>query len=992
MPTVNKLKNIWVSNDTTNLDGSYSTKVSILNAGRTELNDTIINSKLAINKNIDSSKDYQIDVSGNINFTGNLYQNNALFSSGISQAFADDKYQTLTGMSLYQLISNNTAYVKNDANINSFLLGSGSNNITLGTGQGVNNFSGGALALNGLTTGNFNCAIGAGALQFVTTGSENFGMGTNALHFLTTGSFNVVIGVNSGTNISSGISNVLIGRYVGGGIYTSFDNTAIGYFSLLSGSGNSNCCVGAYSGQTLTTGSNNCLIGSYAYGITTGSNNTFIGNSTTALSGAFNNSTCVGYGSSISGSNRIILGRSTEVTYAMGGLNIPGSTVLELLGNISANSLTVTPAQLSFLNQVTSNKIPASVISDINNYQLVSGMSSYLSSTITQNLTANNKTITPGQLGFLNLVSNQQLPTSAIKDYGVGFLTSTISSNLTANALTITPAQLSFLNKVLVSPSLNAGLIPQSAIGNVADFVKNNANTIITATYTFNTNPIFQLSAIPLGAIADISINYMDLFNSQTIAGIKTFTSSPVFSGEQITADSIPVTAINSFDLTQYINALIPSSINTANFVDISNDQTINGIKTFSSAPVMSGASITAGTVPLTSIANLQANYFKKGLDQTVNSIFTFNSNPVFNAGAIPTTAISGYGEGYLTTSLASTTYQPQSSMSSYLTTATASATYLTTALASTTYQTITGMSSYLTTATANSTYQTITGMANYLTTSNATSTYQPISAMSNYLTTSTNALSGISSINSTGTTVLDIGNSSTTTRLNGSVIVSNNTQKVNGFSTLSGTSTLSTPLSEYYILSQNVAGTVNLPVITADMYGSQITFMKVNATNTYTINTGTGNTFRLLGSSSSATQTSIAMSSNFTVLKLVATQSTVWDVVVSNNMEKVNTSLITATTTTAVSFPFYKYYSIATPNTTAITITIPTASSDLLGQKILFRRVNTQMAQINCSSINGLTNVSTTVLLSTAQYNCEIVCLANSATPTYAWYIIRQN
>ena len=216
MPTVNKLKNIWVSNDTTNLDGSYSTKVSILNAGRTELNDTIINSKLAINKNIDSSNDYQIDVSGNINFTGNLYQNNALFSSGISQAFADGKYQTLTGMSLYQLISSNMAYVKNDTNTNSFLLGSGSNNITLGTGQGVNNFSGGALALNGLTTGNFNCAIGAGALQFVTTGSENFGMGTNALHFLTTGSFNVVIGVNSGTNISSGISNVLIGRYVGG--------------------------------------------------------------------------------------------------------------------------------------------------------------------------------------------------------------------------------------------------------------------------------------------------------------------------------------------------------------------------------------------------------------------------------------------------------------------------------------------------------------------------------------------------------------------------------------------------------------------------------------------------------------------------------------------------------------------------------------------------------------------------------------------------------
>ena len=217
-----------------------------------------------------------------------------------------------------------------------------------------------------------------------------------------------------------------------------------------------------------------------------------------------------------------------------------------------------------------------------------------------------------------------------------------------------------------------------------------------------------------------------------------------------------------------------------------------------------------------------------------------------------------------------------------------------------------------------------------------------------------------------------------------------NGAQKVNGFSTLSGTSTLTTPLAEYYILSQNVAGTVNLPVITADMYGTQITFMKVNATNTYTINTGSGNTFRLLGSSSSATQTSIAMSSNFTVLKIVATQSTVWDVVVSNNIEKINTTLITATG--AISFPYYRNYSIATPNTTAITITLPTATIDLLGQKILFRRVNTFLAQINCTSITGLSNVSTTILLSTTQYQCEIICLVNSATPTYAWFIIRQN
>ena len=49
MSNINKLKNVWLSDDTTNLDGTYN-KVSLLNYGKTELQkDTIINTKLAIN-------------------------------------------------------------------------------------------------------------------------------------------------------------------------------------------------------------------------------------------------------------------------------------------------------------------------------------------------------------------------------------------------------------------------------------------------------------------------------------------------------------------------------------------------------------------------------------------------------------------------------------------------------------------------------------------------------------------------------------------------------------------------------------------------------------------------------------------------------------------------------------------------------------------------------------------------------------------------------
>ena len=99
--SVNKLKNIWISNDTTNLDGTYG-KVSILNEGKTELkSDTLINSKLAINKNIDTVNDYKLDVNGNINFSGNLYQNGYIFNSGITLSDVQGNTNTFTQLNTF---------------------------------------------------------------------------------------------------------------------------------------------------------------------------------------------------------------------------------------------------------------------------------------------------------------------------------------------------------------------------------------------------------------------------------------------------------------------------------------------------------------------------------------------------------------------------------------------------------------------------------------------------------------------------------------------------------------------------------------------------------------------------------------------------------------------------------------------------------------------------------------------------------------------------
>jgi hypothetical protein len=61
-------------------------------------------------------------------------------------------------------------------------------------------------------------------------------------------------------------------------------------------------------------------------------------------------STAIGYAATITGSNQIILGRASEITYPMGGLTIPSTKNLNLIGNIVANGSTITPTLLSYLS------------------------------------------------------------------------------------------------------------------------------------------------------------------------------------------------------------------------------------------------------------------------------------------------------------------------------------------------------------------------------------------------------------------------------------------------------------------------------------------------------------------------------------------------------------------------------------------------------------------------------------------------------------------
>jgi len=234
-------------------------------------------------------------------------------------------------------------------------------------------------------------------------------------------------------------------------------------------------------------------------------------------------------------------------------------------------------------------------------------------------------------------------------------------------------------------------------------------------------------------------------------------------------------------------------------------------------------------------------------------------------------------------------------------------------------------------------------------------------------------ASGGTLDIGSSGTNLLNLGQSGTTTiTAKGSLITNNGAQKRNGFQILSGIgNTLTKPLNEYYSLGSTTTGSLTLPVIDSDLYGSQVTFIKTSAINTWTINAGSGNTFRLYKSNSTATATSISLVNNNTLLRIVATQSTIWDVILTDIFYDaastwvvgtqyfpmlMNPTNITGAVNWNTSLPsaFYGQQGFSITATSNLTLPVSTNINVPDGLKIKFRRVGGTLAtalQAVCST-----------------------------------------
>jgi hypothetical protein len=164
---------------------------------------------------------------------------------------------------------------------------------------------------------------------------------------------------------------------------------------------------------------------------------------------------------------------------------------------------------------------------------------------------------------------------------------------------------------------LNLTGIPTSAITNYGTFT-GGITASATQTINFGANaPTMRGDNIVADSIGQTQIDsgYLDLFTNQTIPfGIKTFTNPPVMSGASITATSIPNSALQT---TVTLNDTASTFSATKTFtggITASGTQTI----TFgSNAPTMSGANISANSIGQTQVNN---GYLDLTTNQTITS------------------------------------------------------------------------------------------------------------------------------------------------------------------------------------------------------------------------------------------------------------------------------------------------------------------------------------------------------------------------------------
>lgn len=142
-------------------------------------------------------------------------------------------------------------------------------------------------------------------------------------------STNIAVGVNALKSNTTGNKSLAIGYEALYNSLGSTDNVGIGYFSLheITNGHTNNVGVGNFALQA-TAASNNTGIGYQAgYNNTFGSNNTYVGYQAAPSGSNFSKSTALGSGATITASNQVVLGTTTETVVIPNQIQVSYSSI-----------------------------------------------------------------------------------------------------------------------------------------------------------------------------------------------------------------------------------------------------------------------------------------------------------------------------------------------------------------------------------------------------------------------------------------------------------------------------------------------------------------------------------------------------------------------------------------------------------------------------------------------------------------------------------------
>ena len=586
-----------------------------------------------------TSYNWTIDYLGNIVSNGGLNLSGNCVSSGSNTFTGSNTFsgtttmralydQGITSSSNYSIKISNSLYGTNN-------LTSGYSNIIIGNGC-LNNSSNscnrtvaiGQNALRNCTSGDQNVAIGYLALPNVSNSSGNVGISAYALLNLISGQFNFGLGNASGGSLRNNCSyNYAIGNStLASGTNDNVNSCiAMGYFSVANitsnmtgnvgiGENSLNGAGGGYNNFNFLSGSYNTGIG-YNSGTKCSDNsngNTFLGaytdfdnikNSTTNIPVQYNYSTAIGYGAIITGNNQIIVGTGTEMTYAMGGLNVPTGKTINFNG--------IAPS-MSGAN-ISSSSIPDSALSNniITTSRLTSTLSSYvLSSSLTTTL------------------SNYVLSSS---------LTSTLSDYLRLSNVNQTILGLITFNQ---APSFSGANISSSSIPDSA------LSSAIVKLSTANTFTNINTFTGGITASATQTINFG--------------TNAPTMSGANISAGTIDTKSLastgslfnHSFTLYNSLTATIPTSNTSTVYNSPANNTSLSLpilLYTFTIPSYWSSGTNRSITITCPVVLKVDSNRLSTGAVYTQSCTATFptsiqvNKNGVLLTTITPTNATPSY-------------------------------------------------------------------------------------------------------------------------------------------------------------------------------------------------------------------------------------------------------------------------------------------------------------------------------------------------------------